>query len=177
MTNYSNNECDSQLVERICQQDNHAFEQLYYAYHERLYRFIWRLLKDKSLIEEALNDTMMTVWEKARSFKKQSKISTWIFGIAYRKAMETLRSNTKMKAESLDFEIQDEHEKLDQDIQSEWIKHAVNRLPDDQKAVVELTYFNGFSYQEIAEVMQCPVGTVKTRMFHARKSLKLKLAA
>lgn len=177
MNNHLSKEQEDQLFERVCRQDLQAFEALYHAYHDQLYRYIWRLLKDKSLIEEALNDTMMIVWEKASNFKKQSKLSTWIFGIAYRKTMEVLRSNTSPNSESLDFDVQDSHVVLDQDIQTEWIRHAVNHLPDDQKTVVELTYFNGFSYQEIADVMQCPVGTVKTRMFHARKSLKLKLAA
>lgn len=172
-----NNENDSLLIAKICQQDSQAFEQLYFDYHKRLYRFIWRFNKDEAIIEEILNDTMMTVWQKAGNFAAKSKVSTWIFGIAYRKAMEALRFHQKSQAESLDFEIQDEHQKLDVDIESEWVRNALNHLPYEQKTVIELTYFNDFSYQEISEVMQCPVGTVKTRMFHARKSLKVRLAA
>jgi len=79
------------LLESIRAGDRQAFEQLYRLYHPRLTRFLMNLVRRPQLVEEVLNDTLMVVWERADSFNGASKLSTWIFGIGYRKAMKALR--------------------------------------------------------------------------------------
>lgn len=82
---------DAELVTRIRAKDLTAFEALYRIYHPRLVRFLTNLIHRPQLVEEVLNDTLMVVWEKAHTFNGTSKLSTWMFGIAYRKAMKALR--------------------------------------------------------------------------------------
>src|ERR1700722_11221794 len=82
---------DGRLIGRICRQDARAFEELYRAYYPRLTRFLSNILRRAPLIEEVLNDTMMVVWTSPDRYNGKSKVSTWIFAIAYRKALRALR--------------------------------------------------------------------------------------
>ncbi len=168
-----------QLLGRIQQGDERAFEELYRGYHTRLTRFLINLTRRPQLVEEALNDTMIAVWEKPASFRGASKLSTWIFGIAYRKAMKALRRFDEpveyRPVAPADEEDDDEitpHEASWRGQRQRLLLEAMQQLSADHRAVVDLTYFHEMGYREIAEVMGCPVDTVKTRMFHARRHLK-----
>jgi RNA polymerase sigma-70 factor (ECF subfamily) len=169
---------DSTLLDRVAGGDRGAFESLYRRYHPRLYGYLLRLLRRPELAEEALNDAMFVVWKKAASFRGRSRVSTWIFGIAYRKGLKALAGQDRREIEGGDGPGD---EPLaaggpDRDLaDSELARHlaaALARLPAEQRAVVELTYFQSLPYREIAEIMGCPVNTVKTRMFHARRRLR-----
>jgi RNA polymerase sigma-70 factor (ECF subfamily) len=167
------------VLGRIQQGDERAFEQLYRGYHTRLTRFLINLTRRPQLVEEVLNDTMIAVWEKPASFRGASKLSTWIFGIAYRKAMKALRRFDEpveyRPVAPADEEDDDEitpHEASWRGQRQRLLLEAMQQLSADHRAVVDLTYFHEMSYREIAEVMGCPVDTVKTRMFHARRHLK-----
>jgi RNA polymerase sigma-70 factor (ECF subfamily) len=171
---------DAELMARICARDVRAFEELYRKYFGRLSRFLLNLIHRPSLVEEVLNDTMMVVWEKPDSFAGASRLSTWIFGIAYRKAMKALRRwDQPLEDPDAQFRPSDEpgpdQQAGLQQIQAR-LAAAVKLLSADHRAVVDLTYFQGFAYAEIAEIVGCPVDTVKTRMFHARRHLKRMLA-
>jgi RNA polymerase sigma-70 factor (ECF subfamily) len=103
-------------------------------------------------------------------------MSSWVFGIAYRRALTAMRAERRYQA-PLD-RSSDAEAIAGKVMQSdEWIRAALSHLSPDHRQVVELTYFSGFSYQEIAEIAGCPVNTVKTRMFHARRRLKVLLPA
>jgi RNA polymerase sigma-70 factor (ECF subfamily) len=160
--------------------DRQAFETLYRIYHPRLTRFLMNLVRRPQLVEEVLNDTLMVVWERADSFNGASKLSTWIFAIAYRKAMKALRR-------------QDEAVEDTEANQRTSLEHgpveacglrkthllllkAMNQLSPEHRAVVDLTYFHEMGYREIADILECPINTVKTRMFHARRHLRQSLA-
>ena len=167
---------ERELLSRVCAQDLQAFEQLYRIYQPRLGRFLLGMLKRPQLIEEVLDDTMMVVWQTAGSFKGASKPSTWIFAIAYRKALKA-RSRWPDPVEDEEFDTrvspdpgpdqQLHHQRL-----HDALVEAMNHLSTDHRAVVDLTYFHGMGYREIAEIVDCPIDTVKTRMFHARRRLK-----
>ena len=79
------------MLDRIARKDLRTFEALYRAYHARLSRFILNIIRRASLVEEDLNDTMMVIWDKPGGFNGSSKLSTWIFAIAYRKALKALK--------------------------------------------------------------------------------------
>ncbi|MEX2489585.1 MAG: sigma-70 family RNA polymerase sigma factor [Pseudomonadales bacterium] len=167
---------DLDLLERVATRDKMAFEKLYARYFPHLTRYLTRVVRRPELVEEVVNDTMFVVWEKAGEFQKRSKVSTWITGIAYLKgikALDRLRTMPEQQAEKLS-EVEDIEEtqnlisKLGLD---NWLTSGLDRISAEQRSVIELTYFSGFSYQEIAEAMNCPVNTVKTRMFHARRRL------
>lgn len=171
---------DARLMIRIRERDVHAFEELYRSYHPRLSRFLGHLVHRPQIVEEVLNDTMMVVWDKPDSFRGEARLSTWIFAIAYRKAMKALRRLDEA------VEDKDAENRVSDDVGPDEMQRrkqvhtllltAIRQLSADHRAVVDLTYFHGMNCREIAEIMQCPVNTVKTRMFHARRQLKLILA-
>ena len=167
---------ESALLARIVARDFQAFETLYRLYERRLYRFILNLVHRPHLAEEVLSDTMMVVWRKAEAFDGKSKVSTWIFAIGYRRALSALR-DLKEPVEDKDAERRESPEEgpeqqLSRRQTHERLLAAMGQLSPAHRAVVELTYFHEMGYREIADVIQCPVDTVKTRMFHARRHLK-----
>ena len=173
---------DRRLVIRICRRELAAFETLYRRYHPRVSRFLHRMLRPSHLVEEVLNDTLFVVWNQAERFNGQSKVSTWIFAIAYRKALKAIAAHDEPMASPPDDEqVLDEDSARPEARMSlvqlrAAIDVALRGLSPDQRAAVELTYFHGFTYPEIAQIVECPTDTVKTRMFHARRRLKAAFA-
>ena len=171
---------DAELIARIVRKDLRAFEALYRAYHPRLTRFLNNLLRRAQLVEEVLNDTMMVVWNNSDRYNGKSKVSTWIFAIAYRKALKALkRSDEPVEDKNAERRVSPDlgpEQQLGRRQAQDVLMSAINELSAEQRAVVDLTYFHEIGYREIAEIMACPVDTVKTRMFHARRRLKTKLS-
>ena len=167
------------LLESIRAGDRKAFEQLYRLYHPRLTRFLMNLVRRPQLVEEVLNDTLMVVWERSDSFNGASKLSTWIFAIGYRKAMKALRRQQDPvddpEAERRPSSLPDPEQELSQSRNHLLLRKAMNELSADHRAVVDLTYFHEMGYREIADILNCPVDTVKTRMFHARRHLRKRM--
>jgi RNA polymerase sigma-70 factor (ECF subfamily) len=167
---------DLRLVERVRAGDILAFEELYRLYHKSMTRFVANLVRRPPLIEEVVNDTMMVVWEKAGSFNGASKLSTWMFAIAYRKAMRAARRRDEAvedrQAERRPALNLTPEEEMTQTRAADLLAQAMESLSSDHRIVVNLTYFHEMEYREIATIMNCPVDTVKTRMFHARRHLR-----
>jgi RNA polymerase sigma-70 factor (ECF subfamily) len=166
---------ESELVRRVGEGDRLAFQALYRAYFHRLARFLDRMTRNVPLMEEIINDTMLVVWQKAGSYDGSSKVSTWIFGIAYRQALKAIRGLDE-PVEALEERPgeewhEPEHATAARELQR-GVSKALDALSMEQRVVVSLTYYHGMAYQEIAETMGCPVNTVKTRMFHARQRLR-----
>ncbi|MDQ6956169.1 MAG: sigma-70 family RNA polymerase sigma factor, partial [Mariprofundaceae bacterium] len=110
-------------------------------------------------------------------FEGRSKASTWIFGIARYKVLDIVRTENKHQHDELDSEMLDEESTTPLDWvaaleDSKALQHCLNRLPDTHQEVVHLTFFQDMHYNKVAEIMQCPTGTIKSRMFHARQLLK-----
>ncbi len=171
---------DAMLVERIRARDLRAFEQLYKAYHGRLSRFLLNMLRRPQLVEEVLDDTMMVVWDKIGDFQGASKLSTWMFGIAYRQGLSALRRVDEPVEDDRSAAVES-HEPTPEQSAGATRSHralaeAIDGLSPAHRAVVNLTYFQDIGYREIAEILDCPVDTVKTRMFHARRNLRQSLA-
>ncbi len=167
---------DLRMLQRVAIKDKLAFEKLYARFYPTLTRYLTRLIRRPEMVEEVVNDTLFVVWEKAEQFQGRSKVSTWITGIAYLKgikALDRLKMMPEQNAELLSVaeDIEETHDLIVRLGLDEWLAHGLDRISADQRSVVELTYFSGYSYQEIADIMNCPVNTVKTRMFHARRRL------
>ncbi len=168
---------DAVWLQQIAAGNRDAFEKLYGEYQKRLFRYFVRMVSSAEAAEELTNDVLVEVWKKAGEFRGLSKVSTWIFGIAHHKAMNAYRSR---KPGTVDIEAAaNEADPGDTPEQSaaqvnlkEKIKRALQRLSPEHREVMELTFTNGLSYQEISDIMQCPVNTVKTRMFYAKKQLQ-----
>jgi len=163
-----------ELLRQVASGDRAAFKELYLIYHRRLARFLMRMTSRHDLIEEVINDTLWTVWLKAGDFRGDSLVSTWIVGITYRRALKALRKHGA--ARPMPFEdvvvARDVHL---EDENRQWLGQALAELPLEQRLVMEFSYLMGHSCEEIAQIMQCPVNTVKTRMFHAREKLRRSL--
>lgn len=165
------------LLEAIATGDRLAFDKLYRAYYSRLTDFIARLMpQNREVVDEVINDTMYVVWTKANSFRHESRLSTWVFGIAYKKAMKYFekerRSRLEQMPEDWELAIEDASDTASKMQVQDSLLKAVAKLSPAQRSVVELTYEYGYTYSEIAQIMSCPENTVKTRMFHARDRLR-----
>lgn len=186
---------DSELIRAIAQRDRRAFETLYYRYTPRLGRYLFRLLKQREAVEEVINDVMLVVWQNAARFDPAaSRLSTWLFGIAHNKALKAIARSSRSRELPLDpvdlDEAADRHDNDDSRADprnpeqaligrqlGRALARAMEGLSCEHRAVIELAFCEDCSYQEIATITGCPVNTVKTRMFHARKRLAQLLAS
>ena len=170
---------DRELLERIAGGDRQALARLYDRYYHSLLRFMHRLTGDLGEAQEGVNDVMLVVWERAGAFAGRSRVATWILGIGYRKA---LKHRSRLHKWAQRFKAADWEEVIEPKAGNEGLNdelanrdllyRAFATLTPRQRAVVELTYYFGYSYEEIARIIGCPENTVKTRMFHARAKLK-----
>lgn len=171
---------DRELLRRTGGGDREAFRELYLDYHGRLGRFLSRVIRNQEEIEELINDVLLIVWQHARNFRGASRVSTWIFGIAYRCAlMATRRSTARARATEVEFRgaeapFEDAARRTEE---RQLVDLGLSRLPPEQSLVLILAYRMDYSCEEIAAISECPVNTVKTRMFHARRKLRRIIAA
>lgn len=176
---------DAQLIERVAERDRPAFETLFHRYYRRLFGFVYRLTRRPELVEEVVSDVLFTVWRDASRFDGRAKLSSWILGIAYRKALKAIEIDGRGRRGAQAVELADQRPDRAPGPESlmaareasSALGRALAELSPEQRAVVELTYFDGLSYNEIARILDCPTNTVKTRMFHARKRLRATLPA
>ncbi len=138
------------------------------------------MTRSLSLIEEVVNDTMLVVWQKAASYDGSCKVSTWVFAIAYRTALKGIRQSDDPVDSDADLYEAESDCGPEQELSQQQLQHSVaqalDALPLAQRTVMVLTYYHDMAYGEIAAIVDCPVNTVKTRMFHARHRLKGLLA-
>jgi RNA polymerase sigma-70 factor, ECF subfamily len=173
------NDRERELIFRVARGDRDAFRDLYVHYHRRLARFLTRLTHRQEDAEEIINDTLWIVWQRAAEFRDASQVSTWIMGIAYRRALNMIRRAAThervMAQESAEGEavVNDPGQAAEN---RQLLNYALAQLPLEQRMVLELTYYLDHSCEEVAEIMECPVNTVKTRMFNARRKLRAMLA-
>jgi RNA polymerase sigma-70 factor, ECF subfamily len=177
---------DTALLAAVAAGDRRALRTLYTSHHGRLFRFLMRVTHDDELAEEILNDTMWVVWRSAASFREESRVSTWITGIAYRRALKALASlkrQRQFQGPSLDSAEGRTSEEAsvvsfaDAVETEDWVEAALGSLSPEHRLTIELAYFVGESCESIAEITGCPVGTVKTRLHHARIRMQRHLSA
>nr|WP_316643787.1 RNA polymerase sigma factor [uncultured Roseateles sp.] len=155
-----------------------AFENIYRRYFPRMTRFLRRFSTRDDVIEDVINSAMWVVWSKAGAFRGESRVGTWITGIAYRCMLKALRDGTPAAEVSQDGLVHGEFDEASaaspeaDDELRDWVSKGLRLLPDDLRATMELAYLAGLSCAEIATVMGCAEGTVKARMFHARLRLR-----
>jgi RNA polymerase sigma-70 factor, ECF subfamily len=173
---HSDDGADCVLLASIAAGDRLALRKFYFQYHRRLQRFLHTVSNDAVLMEEIINDTLLAVWRNARGFRGESRVSTWVFGIAYRRALKTLQRASKQRTtgpQNPNAELQSCVDKTAQNFERRnWIDAALAQLSVEHRLVVELTYFLGLSCDEVSAIAGCPTGTVKTRLYHARARLR-----
>ena len=168
---------DLQLLEGIKNQQQASLEAFYRKYENSVYRFALSKLNNSFDASDIVNEVMMEVWKNAHRFEGRSKISTWLLGIAHHKIIDLFRKRKKNEVDIDEAnDIEDGSFDMEQVLQgienSKFIQKCLERLKGDHKQAVHLLFFKDYSYDEIAEVIDCPVGTVKSRIHHAKVSLK-----
>lgn len=177
MSSGPDSQTEARLLEGVRQRDREAFEELYRSFAPKLFGYLIRITRRPDLVEELVDEVMLTVWRQADRFEGRSRFSTWIFGIAYRKAMKALRRQRRRpETEPLPEELRSTSEGPERRTlrreRAEILSRALGELSPEQRAVIELTYYLGFTCREAAEALDCPEGTVKTRMYYARRRLE-----
>jgi RNA polymerase sigma-70 factor, ECF subfamily len=166
---------DRQLIERIAVGDELAFRALYARHNLRVHRFLRRLLRNPTAAEDVLSEVFLDAWRQASRYEGRSTVNTWLCGIARNKALEYLRKYPQA-AEHADLpEIADSSDTPEVAAQKSdkkaLLRQCVERLGLEHRDVVDLVYYHEKSIEEVGEILQIPLNTVKTRMFYARKKL------
>lgn len=163
---------DRELLTRVASGDRSALHELYLGYRPRLGRFLSHCLQRDS-IDEVINDTFTVVWRKSKDFRNASQVSSWIIGIAYRIALKEWRRKKRYATwVSLDECTECSVDSAAEIEARDWLQQGLGKISRDQKLALQLAYGMGYAVEEIAALTFVPVGTVKTRLFHARRKLR-----
>jgi RNA polymerase sigma-70 factor, ECF subfamily len=182
----SDREVDQQLVERVQRGDKAAFDLLVAKYQRKIFRLLSRLVRDPAEIEDVAQEAFIKAYRALPNFRGDSAFYTWLYRIAINTAKNYLvsqgrRAPTSTEADVEEAETFDDGDQLrdlntpDSMLLTKQVADAVNRaieqLPEDLKTAIVLRELEGLSYEEIAESMGCPIGTVRSRIFRAREAI------
>jgi RNA polymerase sigma-70 factor (ECF subfamily) len=182
----SERDVDWQLVERVQRGDKRAFDLLVAKYQRKLFRLLSRLIRDPAEIEDVAQEAFIKAYRALPNFRGESAFYTWLYRIAINTAKNYLvaqgrRAPTQTETEIEDAENFEDGEALrtedtpERMLLSKQVAEAVNRaierLPEDLRTAIVLRELEGLSYEEIAVSMNCPIGTVRTRIFRAREAV------
>jgi len=163
------------LIERIAQGDRVAFSEFYSAFERALYGFVRRRLNDPFESADILHDVFIEVWRGAERFEGRSSVKSWVFGIAYRKIMDSHRRSGRLSYTDQLPETESEEADAETCVlaaqESSHVHACIETLKEEHRSAIELAFFADMSYKEIGEVTNVPEGTVKTRIYHARRLL------
>lgn len=183
-------EVDQQLVERAQRGDKHAFELLVAKYQRRLGRLISRFVRDAAEVEDVTQDAFIKAYRALPAFRGDSAFYTWLYRIGINTAKNYLLSKGRRAPTTTAFDAEDAedfeeasllHEVAtpENELMSKQVVEVVNsslqQLPDDLRTALTLREIEGLSYEEISEVMGCPIGTVRSRIFRAREAIAANL--
>lgn len=169
------------LLARVAKRDREALAEVYARFQRPLFRYLFHLLGRKELAEDVLQEVMVIVWQKAHTFQRTGQAARWIFGIAHHQAFKALRRDTSVTfleleaASDLPDGAPDPEADIVRQATCEEIANALACLTPEHREVLELTFFQDFSGKEIAEIIDIPLGTVKSRLSYARRALKAAL--
>ena len=182
---------DHQLVERAAAGDQRAFELLVIKYQRRIERLIGRMVRDVDLVEDIAQETFIRAWRALHQFRGDAQFYTWLYRIAVntaKKALMDLKRNPTVAGRQSGDE-EDETSRHENELTTEEtpesefaakeiaaaVNAAMDALPEDLRQAVTLREIEGLSYEEIAEAMGCPIGTVRSRIFRAREAISARV--
>jgi RNA polymerase sigma-70 factor (ECF subfamily) len=186
----SEREVDQALVERVQRGDKRAFELLVSKYQRKIFRLLSRFIRDSAEIEDVAQEAFIKAYRALPNFRGESAFYTWLYRIAINTAKNHLVAQRRRAPTSTETEVEDAENFDDADqlrdvntpesmMQSRQVGEAVNRaiekLPEDLRTAIVLRELEGLSYEEIAESMNCPIGTVRSRIFRAREAIATEL--
>jgi RNA polymerase sigma-70 factor (ECF subfamily) len=167
---------DEILIQRIADGDRLAMQVLFARHRTPVYRWLLRLVSHEALAEDLLSDVFLDVWRQAGRFEARSSVSTWLMSIARFKALSARRRRAEAPLdETIESTVADQADDPEAALQKknreELPRAALTRLSPDHRAVIDLVYYHGKSVDDVAQILDVPAATVKTRMFYARKKL------
>ena len=183
---------DAPLVARAVAGDHKAFELLVIKYQRRVQRLIGRMVRDVDLVEDIAQETFIRAYRALAQFRGEAQFYTWLYRIAVntaKKALMDLKRNPTVSENSFKSDNDDETSFLENELTSsetpdavlaskeiaQIINTALEALPDELRQAITLREIEGLSYEEISEAMNCPIGTVRSRIFRAREAISLKV--
>jgi RNA polymerase sigma-70 factor, ECF subfamily len=167
------NDLDRTLVAAIAARDEAAFNEICARYNGRIASFTRQITRCPELTAEITNDTLWAIWRSAPRFRGSSKVSTWIMGIAYHIGRNRLRRNRRRERHEEPMrDIEAVYEPWSDGEVGEWVGAALVQLTKEQRTALELFYRFGHTCEEIAQIVDCPANTVKTRMYHGRRNMR-----
>jgi RNA polymerase sigma-70 factor (ECF subfamily) len=168
------------LLQRVAAGDRNAFAELYRRLQRPLFGYLMKLVREREMVEDVLNETMMEVWRQAARFEGRSSVNTWVFSIAHHRAVSRLRKRRETpldeeQAAAIEDEAPTPDERAISGDMSRLLGTLMEQLSFEHREILHLAYYQEFSVQEIADALDLPANTVKTRMFYARQRLKVLL--
>ena len=168
---------DEALVARVARSDDAALAELYDRFGRVAYGLAVRVLRDRSLAEDAVQEAFLALWRTADRFvPERSSARTWVLTLVHRRAVDAVRREERRRAEPLDNAPEESGARTDE---AAWlalergrVQDALRRLPDQQREALELAYYGGFTQSELAERLGEPLGTIKSRMFNGLGRLR-----
>jgi RNA polymerase sigma-70 factor, ECF subfamily len=167
---------DRALIARIAGADKAALKRFFLHHQTRIFRFIQRIVRNEAVAEELTNEVFLDVWLHAKSYEGRSSVTTWLLTLAHNRAVSSLR---KRREEAWDEDkathIADGADTAEVAVQKAnkgaLLRQCLDALPPDQREIMDLVYYHERSIAEVSAVLGMPEGTVKTKMFNARKRL------
>jgi RNA polymerase sigma-70 factor (ECF subfamily) len=187
----NNTEIDRELVLKVQQEDKSAFDLLVIKYQHRIIQLVNRYIKDPSEAQDVAQEAFIKAYKALENFRGESAFYTWLYRIAINTAKNYLVSRSRRHSD-YHVDVQDAEqvgnapqlkgmETPDELLQNDEIINVINlaieQLPEDMKTAIVLREFEGLSYEEIAQAMECPVGTVRSRIFRAREAIDEQLGS
>jgi RNA polymerase sigma-70 factor (ECF subfamily) len=176
---------DSQLIQEAIHGDDRAYKKLMKKYHDAIFNFVYRMVRDREQVEDLTQEAFIKAFSSLKNFNEEYAFSTWLYKIATNNCIDYIRRR-KLQMYSIDkpieskdsdyvFELPDDSYEADRDLISDQkavlLHQAIDQLPEKYRRVIQLRHAEEKSYEEIAEILHLPIGTVKAHIFRARELL------
>jgi RNA polymerase sigma factor (sigma-70 family) len=161
---------DEELLDAVASGDDGALAALYDRFGRVAYGLAYRILRDKALAEDAVQEAFLAVWRSADSYRRErAKPATWILTLVHRRAVDLVRREHRRRGEPLEEMPEAARDSVADEVdireRRAAVQAALAQLPDDQRQALELAYYGGYTQSELAERLGVPLGTIKSRMF------------
>ncbi len=167
---------DLNLIRRMQAGDDDAVRDLYALYGQRLYAYALRLTNDPATAEDVTQNTLVTAWRTARTFRAEGRLIAWLLGIVHHTALKAIRNNPNYLDDVAEEIISEDQPSPEEQAQvrdeRRWVRQGMQSLSPEHRAVLELVFYQELSLNEAAQVLKVPVGTVKSRLSYARTHLR-----
>jgi len=168
-------EQDLDLICRMASGDENAMREIYATYGQRLFAYALRLTNDHAMAEDVTQETLVIAWHTAGKFRGDGRLIAWLLGIVHHTAMKMMR-HTAEPLESIEETVTGGKASPEEQAQVEemkrWVRKGLQDLSAEHRAVLELVFYQGLTLNEVADICQCPLGTVKSRLNYARAHLR-----